>query len=200
MAGVTVKLASDCWPVAPAARIVMGPLGAAGTVTSAVHTPCSLAEALVFVGLPLTVTVMLSFDPKPEPLTLTVVPGEPLGGSRLKPAPSVKGTVGALAEVKGPDARRVCEPAAAVGTMKRLDHLPWASAETLAPTRVPSKLTVMPVSLAPKPDPVAVTEAPGGAVERSTESVGVTVKVACAPPVEEPEALTTWGPPATAGS
>ena len=148
-------------------------------MTSAFQAPWSLAETLVFAGLFPTLTAMLALAPKPEPVTLKVVPGAPLEGSSLMPAPSVSVTVGALvANVKGPDVLMLWGPAGAVGTIKGLDHLPWSSAETPEATCVPSKLMVMPVSLKPKPDPVAVTELSGEALVRSSESVGVTVKVA----------------------
>ena len=106
--GVTVKLASICWVLLPEARITMRPPGAGGTVTFAVHTPCSLAETSVLAGLSPTVTVILSLAPKPEPLTFKVVPGGPLERSSLKLAPSVSVTARTLVEeVRGPEARIV---------------------------------------------------------------------------------------------
>jgi hypothetical protein len=167
----------------------------------AVHTPCSLAETSVLAGLSPTVTVILSLVLKPEPLTCKVLPGGPLDRSSFKPAPSVNVTTGALAaEVRDPEARIVREPAAAVGTVKGLDHFPSASAAIPEATRLPSKLMVMPVSLAPKPTPVAVTEVPGEAFGRSRESKGVTVKVLWTAPTAGPDALTARGPPGVTGA
>jgi hypothetical protein len=145
--------------------------------------------------------VILSLALKPEPLTVKVVPGGPLERSSFKLAPSINVTTGTLAaEVKDPEARIVREPEAAVGTMKGLDHFPWVSAAISEATRLPSKLTVMPVSLGPKPTPVAVTEVPGEAFGRSRKSKGVTVKVLWTPPTRGPDALTTRGPPGSVGA
>lgn len=199
--GVTVKLASTCWAPVAEARIVIRPPGAGGTVTLAVHTPCSLAETSVVAAPSPTATVVFSLALKPEPLTFKVVPGGPLERSSFKLATTVNVTTGTLAaEVRVPEARRVREPPAAVGTIKGLDHFPWASAAIPKATGVPSKLTVMPVSLAPKPTPVAVTDMPGEALGRSRESEGVTVKVLWTPPTEGPDALTTRAPPGVTGA
>ncbi|MEK7815035.1 MAG: hypothetical protein AAB291_03860 [Chloroflexota bacterium] len=170
-------------------------------MTFAAHTPCSLAATSVLTGLSPTVTVILSLAPKPEPLTFKLVPGGPLERSSLKLAPSVSVTARTLVEeVRGPEARIVWEPAAAVGTVKVLDHFPWASAAIPEASVVPSKVTVMPVSLAPKPTPVAVTEMPGEALGRSIESNGVTVKVVWTLPADGADALMTRGPAGTSGA
>jgi hypothetical protein len=109
----------------------------------------------------------VSLAPKPEPETVTDVPGGPLVRLRVSPALTVKVTpVIELAEVVEPYAPIVWEPAVEAGTVKVLFQAPRELAVIPDLTTVPSKVIVMPVSLATKPEPVTVTEVPGGPLVR----------------------------------
>ena len=98
-------------------------------MTLAVHTPCELAETISVKPLP-TVTVMLSLGSKPDPRTSKAVPGDPLEGSRLNPAPRFNVTGGTLpTKVSEPEAPAVCEPAGREGTIREAVQEPLGSAE-----------------------------------------------------------------------
>ena len=147
-------------------------------VRVAVQVPCELEEATISVKPSPTVMVMLSLGAKPEPLTSKEVPGDPLERSRLNSAPRVRVRVGTLplgvSELK---ARTVYEPAGREGMSSELVQEPLASAEIPVATGAWSKVTVIEVVLAARATPLALTEAPGDVLRRSSESSGVTVKV-----------------------
>ena len=84
-----------------------------------------------------------------------------------------------------------------LGTTIGADHRPWSSAVIPVATVALPNFTVIPVSRAPNPEPLTVTEAPGETLGLSAVKVGVTVKVAVAEPVDNPEARIILGPPAT---
>lgn len=178
IAGVTVKSMSTGTLTALEAWMVKRPVGAGGIVTLAVHTPRELAEALNSVKPLPAVTVTLSPGLKPEPRTSTTDPGAPFVRSRLNPAPRVSVTAGTLpTEVSDPEALAAWEPEARDGTTREAVQEPLASAEIPVATGVESMVTVIAVSFLEKPDPVAVTKSPGATLRRSSESLGVTVKV-----------------------
>jgi hypothetical protein len=111
---------------------------------------------------------------KPEPVTLTQLPTTPLTGLMyIAGEVTVKVILGTLV-VTEPYAPIVCEPGVdAKGTSKvalqpprGLAVIPWA-------TGVPSKVTVMPVSLPTKPEPVTVTKLPGTPLTGLMEIPGV---------------------------
>jgi hypothetical protein len=88
--------------------------------------------------------------------------------------------------------------------MKVAVHLPCGLTEGdggVVVTGVPSYVTVMPVSLVPKPLPVIITEVPGTPLILLSEMVGVTVKLisgTLASCVEEPNASMGRGAPEAA--
>jgi hypothetical protein len=104
---------------------------------------------------------------KPEPVTVIEAPGGPVVGLMVRPALTVKVTpVTESAEVVEPYAFIVWEPAVEAGTTKVALQAPRPSAEMPDLTMVPSKVIVIPVSLAPKPEAATVTEVPGGPLVR----------------------------------
>ena len=119
--------------------------------------------------------------PKPEPVIVMEVPGAAL--VRLVEIPAVVVNVISATlptDVEAPYASMVWRPAVEAGTAKVAVQPPVGLAETDGGTVVTamlSKVTAMPVSLAPKPVPVIVTEVPGAAVVRLMEIPGITAKV-----------------------
>ena len=76
-----------------------------------------------------------------------------------------------------PLALTLWDPKAEAGTVKVPLQFPRELAEIPEVTGLPSKVIVMPVSPAPKPEPVTVTELPGGPLAGLTAMVGFTTKV-----------------------
>jgi hypothetical protein len=69
-------------------------------------------------------------------------------------------------------------------------------------TPVPSKVMIIPASLALKPEPLTVMEVPGGPLALPMAIAALTVKVrggAVPAVVREPKALIVWGPEAESG-
>ncbi len=171
-----MKLASTGAPV-PEARIGTGPAGVGGTIALAVHSPRWSADANVSVRPSPTVTLMLSIALKPEPVILTMVPGEPLERPSLRPAPNVNVTAGvAAAGVTVPEAWTLYEPAGSEGAVTEAVQDPLGSAEIPEATETSSRLTKIPASFAAKPAPVTVTEVPAEALRLTRETDGVIVK------------------------
>jgi choline-glycine betaine transporter len=107
------------------------------------------------------------------------------------------------AGVTEPYALITCEPEAEAGTTKAALQPPWKLAVIPWATVAPSTVTVMPVSPAPKPEPVTVTEVPATPLARLIDMPGVTVKFrlgTLAFGVTEPYALITCEPEAEAGT
>ena len=116
-------------------------------------------------------------------------------------APRVRLRAGTLLfEVIAPEAPRIWDPAGSDGIKSIAVQTPSAVAEIPVATGAWSTVTMMAVSLAPNPTPLAVTEAPGAVLGRSTETNGVTVKVACADCREESVIPIDLGPPGTNGT
>jgi hypothetical protein len=152
------------------------------------QAPKELAEIAEATTVPSKVIVMpVSLALKPVPVMVIELPGGPFVGLIVSPGPTVKVTpVTESAEVVEPYAPMVWEPAVAVGTVKVPLQAPSPLAEIPEATAVPSKVTVMPVSLAPKPVPVIVMEVPGGPLVRlRVMAPPSTVKVT---PITEPVA------------
>jgi hypothetical protein len=111
--------------------------------------------------------IPVSLVPKPEPVTVTEVPGGPLVRLIVSPELTAKVTsVIESAEVVEPYAPIAWEPAVEAGTVKTPLQAPRPLAEIPEATTVPSKVIVMPDSLALKPEPVTVIEVPGGPLVR----------------------------------
>jgi hypothetical protein len=110
---------------------------------------------------------------------VTELPGDPLVLLRVIPAPMVKVTFGAVPEVvTEPYAPTLCEPEVEAGTVKLLFQAPVALADIPVATIFPSKVTLMPVSLALKPEPVMVTELPGDPLVLLRVMAALVIKVA----------------------
>jgi hypothetical protein len=185
--------------------ILWEPEAEAGTVKVPLQLPEELAEIAEVTAVPSKVTVMsVSLAPKPEPVTVTELLGGPLVRLRVIAGLTRKVMpVTEPAEVTEPDAPIVWEPAIAAGMVIVVFQFPRELAEMPEVTVVPSKVTVMPVSLAPKPEPVMVTELPGEPLVRFIVSPGLTVKVTPvieSAEVDEPYAPTVWEPATEAGT
>lgn len=145
-----------------------------------------------------------SLAPKPVPVIVTETPGAALAGLTEIFGVTVKLTSGTMeATVEAPLASMVWAPEVAAGITMVALQLPWALAAGdagVVVTCVPSKVTLILLSLAAKPAPVTVTEAPVAELPRLAERLGVTVKVAF-PELEEvePVAVMVWAPEAEAG-
>jgi energy-converting hydrogenase Eha subunit B len=172
-----------------------------GTSKVALQPPWELAVISEATGVPSKVTVMpVSLAPKPEPVTVTELPAAPLDRLMDMPGVTVKVISGTLA-VTEPYAPITCEPEAEAGTTKAALQLPWELAMIFWATGVPSKVTVMPVSLAAKLKPVTVTALPAAPLDRLMDMPGVTVKVILGTlVVTEPYAPITCEPEAEAGT
>ncbi len=114
---------------------------------------------------------------KPEPVTVTELPTAPLVRLREMTGVTVKIMSGmVVAEVEEPYASMVWEPEGEAGTTKVALQSPRELAEGtegIVTTSLPSKVTLMGVSLALKPEPVTVTEVPGAPLVGLKEIVGV---------------------------
>ncbi len=87
--------------------------------------------------------------------------------------------------------------------MKLTLQPPWALAVTDEAIVLSSNITVMPVSLIPKPAPVIVIELPGAAFALLTDMPALVVKVISETlftEVEEPDASMVWEPAGEAGT
>jgi hypothetical protein len=106
------------------------------------------------------------------------------------------------AGVTEPYALITCEPEAEAGTIKAALQPPWRLAVIPWATVAPSTVTVMPVSPAPKPEPLIVTEVPAAPLARLIDMPGVAVKfrLETAFGVTEPYALIKCEPEAEAGT
>jgi hypothetical protein len=129
-----------------------------------IQFPRELAEMPEATGLPSKVIVMpVSLAAKPEPITVTTVPGGPFAGliERLGFS-NVKVTLGTTPEgVIEPKALTVWVPNTAVETVKVPLQFPRESAVIAEVIGLLSKVILTPVSLALKPEPVTVTTVPG---------------------------------------
>ena|SRR3990172_2517597 len=140
--------------------------------------------------------------PKPEPVIVMEVPGAAL--VRLVEIPAVVVNVISATlptDVEAPYASMVWRPAVEAGTAKVAVQPPVGLAETDGGTVVTamlSKVTAMPVSLAPKPVPVIVSEDPGAALAGLDDIFGVTLKAVVAVLVA-PVAVMVREPEAEAG-
>jgi hypothetical protein len=176
--------------------MVWEPAVEAGTTKVALQAPRPLAEIPEVTAVPSKVIVMpVSLAPKPEPVTVIEVPGGPLVRLRVMAPPStVKVTpVTKLARVLGPYAPIVWEPAVEAGIVKVALQFPRESAWIPDLTTVPSKVIIMPVSLAAKPEPVTVTEVPGDPLARLRAMTAfTTVKVT--PGTEPARVLVPYAP------
>jgi hypothetical protein len=94
----------------------------------------------------------------------------------------------------------VCDPAEEAGTVKLLFQAPVALADIPEATVFPSKVTVIPVSLALNPEPVTVTELPCVPLVLLKEIAAVVVNVAETTPVTDPDTVIVWEPEAEAGT
>jgi hypothetical protein len=139
------------------------PEAEAGITKMLIQPPLALAETPVAVAFPSKVILMpVSLAAKPEPVTVIELPGTPLVLLRVIPAPTVKLTFDAVPEVViEPYAPTLCEPEAKSGTVTLVFQAPIVFADIPVATVFPSKVTFIPVSLAPKPEPVMVIELPG---------------------------------------
>jgi hypothetical protein len=199
----TMPVTEPAEVVEPYAPMVWEPAAEAGMVRVPLQAPKELAEIAEATTVPSKVIVMpVSLALKPVPVMVIELPGGPFVGLIVSPGPTVKVTpVTESAEVVEPYAPMVWEPAVAVGTVKVPLQAPSPLAEIPEATAVPSKVTVMPVSLAPKPVPVIVMEVPGGPLVRlRVMAPPSTVKVTpVTEPVAEPYAPIAWEPAAAAG-
>ncbi len=139
------------------------PEAEAGITKVLLQAPLALAEIPEAMGLPSKVTLMpVSLALKPEPVTVTELPGDPLVLLRVMAAPMVKVTFGAVPEiVTEPYAPTLCEPEGEAGAVKLVFQAPVVFADIPEATVFPSKVTVIPVSPALKPEPVTVIAVPG---------------------------------------
>ncbi len=116
-------------------------------------------------------------------------------------APRVRIRAGTLLlEVSAPEAPTLWDPAGSDGIKSVAVQTPLAVAEIPVATGAWSTVTMMAVSLRPNPTPLAVIEAPGAVLGRSTETNGVTVNVVCADCWEESVIPIDLGPPGTNGT
>jgi hypothetical protein len=138
--------------------------------------PRELAEIPEATGLSSKVIIMaVSLAAKPEPVTVTEVPGGPVSGliERLGFI-NVKTKIGTTPDgVIEPEALTVWGPKTAVGTVKVLLQFPRESAEIPELTVLPSKVILIPVSLALKPEPETLTVVLGRPVIGLMEIDGV---------------------------
>ena len=121
----------------------------------------------------------VSLAPNPVPVSVIVAPGAAFVLLAEMLGVAMKVRSGAeLADVEPPLASMVWfMPEAAAGMTILALQLPRESAEMPEPAATPSKVTIMPVSLAAKPAPEIVTEVPTGPLKRLADIPGVTVKV-----------------------
>lgn len=134
----------------------------------------------------------LSLAPKPEPVTVTEVPGGPLVRLRVRAPPSTEKVTVTVPEV-APVAPILWEPAVAAGIVTVAFQFPDESAVAVVSV-VLSKVIVI-ASLLRKPEPVTVTEVPGGPLVRLRVTVVLTtVKVAVAEPEDVPVAVIVRAP------
>jgi hypothetical protein len=176
--------------VEPYAPIVWEPEAEDGTTKVAFQPPVELAEIAEETTVPSKViTIPVSLTLKPEPVTVIEVPGGPLAGLMATPELTVKVMTGTeSAEVVEPYAPIAWEPEAEAGTTKVVFQPPEELAEIPDLTTVPSKV-IATDSEALKPEPVTVTEVPGGPLVRLIVIVALsTVKMAVAALEEEPVA------------
>jgi len=82
------------------------------------------------------------------------------------------------ADVMAPEALIVCVPDAEDGTVKAASHAPLSFALILEVTVFPSKVMLIPVSLAAKPAPETVIELPGAALELLRDMPAPVINVA----------------------
>lgn len=164
----------------PDAETVCEPADDVGTVNEALQEPLLSAMISEATALPSKIILIpASLAPKPEPVTVTEVPGVPLVLLSDTPAPMLKPTgVTEEAVVTEPEAETLCAPDATDGTVNVVLQEPTVFAEMVPEsTGLPSKITLIPVSLALNPTPFTVTEVPGAPLFCLREMAGLVLKV-----------------------
>jgi hypothetical protein len=122
---------------------------------------------------------------KPEPVTVIDVPGEPLPGDMLIDGDGTENIAKASTEPPdGTSALMLYGPAATEGMVRVAVNVPEADAVTEtcgSPASTVPLLSVSnqttPVADAAKPEPVTVTDVPGGPLEGLKDIAGVIVNV-----------------------
>jgi hypothetical protein len=136
-----------------------------------VQAPAELAVIPEVIAVPSKVMVISgSLAPKPEPVTVTRVPGGPTARLIVIEGFTTMNTITGTEPtgVTEPNAPILCNPVATDGTVNELFQFPEELAMIPETTRVLSKVTAIPVSLLLKPEPVMPTLKPGGPLVRLT--------------------------------
>jgi hypothetical protein len=182
----------------PETPMLWAPPWVAGTGNVAVQVPFEPAV----VGEPIGVLsklnwILVSLEPKPDPVAVTEVPAGPLFLLKAKLGSMLKLWAGTDSVVAPKEVTEWEVPEVTEGTTKVVVQVPVAPALVDCPIATPSKFTVIPCSFMPKPLPVTVIEAPTVPFGRLKLMVGlemtVTLEVA-EPPL--PEAVIVWAPAA----